>query len=37
MREFADQWQKMMDGEVELQAGSDDEDDDETENRTAVA
>lgn len=28
MREFADQWQKMMDGEVELQGGSDTEDED---------
>jgi hypothetical protein len=35
MREFADQWQKMMDGEVKLQAGSDD--DDEPGNRTAVS
>ena len=33
MREFADQWQKMMDGEVELQAGSDDDDDDEPVDR----
>jgi hypothetical protein len=36
MREFADQWQKMMDGEVELQPCSDDEDDDETETGTVV-
>ena len=37
MREFADQWQKMMAGEVELQDGSDDDDDgDEQENRTAT-
>jgi len=32
MREFADQWQKMMDGEVELQGGSDTEE----ENDVAV-
>jgi hypothetical protein len=37
MREFADQWQKMMDGEVELQAGSDDDDDDEPVDRTTAA
>jgi D123 len=36
MREFADQWQKMMDGEVELQTGSDDDDDDDLEDRTGV-
>jgi len=28
MREFADQWQKMMDGEVEMRVGSDDDDND---------
>jgi hypothetical protein len=38
MREFADQWQKMMAGELELQDGSNDDDDDsdEQENRTAT-
>jgi len=34
MRAFADQWQKMMNGEVELQAGSEDDDDTEPESRT---
>ncbi len=35
MREFADQWQKIMAGKVELQAGSDEDDDgDELGNRT---
>ena len=34
MREFADQWRKMMNGDVELQAGSDDDDDED--NRTAI-
>ena len=28
MREFADQWQKIIDGEVEMRVGSDDDDDD---------
>ncbi|PMD43029.1 D123-domain-containing protein [Hyaloscypha variabilis F] len=34
MRAFADQWQKMMNGEMELQAGSEDDDDTEPESRT---
>jgi hypothetical protein len=34
MKEFTDQWQKMMNGEAELQTGSDD--DDELEDRTGV-